>query len=31
MNIGQEVFGGFVIASCNGPEWLEFAEDILDE
>jgi hypothetical protein len=31
VNTGEEVSGGFVIASCDGPELLEFAEEILDE
>jgi hypothetical protein len=31
VDTGQEVSGGFVIAGCDRPELLEFAEEILDE
>lgn len=31
INSGQEVAGGFVVAGGNGPEWLEFAEKVLDQ
>ena len=31
MDGGKEISGGFVIAGCDRPELLEFAEEILDQ
>jgi hypothetical protein len=31
MDRGEEVARGFVVARCNGPELLKFAEEILDQ
>ena len=31
MDGGKEIPGGFVIAGCDAPELLEFAEEILDQ